>query len=160
MPPFLDAINGDIELHVFGRLSRTKSLPSFTNISVIHHPPFSSKDLVQVYSSFDILLCPSHSDNSPNVLTEAFSFGVPVVAQMGTGMDTYVNKYTGALIDFQVSSDDNINRFSSILKKIISEYDLFSNRTRSYVQDELSPLVIGSQYKNLYLKLLKLLAVE
>jgi len=160
LPPFLDAVHRDIELHVFGRLSRGKTLLNFSNISVVRHPPFSPNELIQVYNSFDVLLCPSKSDNSPNVLTEAFSFGVPVVAQSGTGMETYVNNYMGALIDFQTPSDDNIKRFSAILEKIISEYELFSNTARNFVQDKLSPHMIGSQYKNLYLNLLRLVAVD
>lgn len=61
------------------------------------------------------LICPSTYDNSPNVVTEAFSLGTPVIAQSYTGMNSYVRHgFNGFLLDFNDCSKSNVNHFNNL----------------------------------------------
>ena len=139
----------DIELHVFGRKPKN-GIPSIKGVYTKCHGVYSRDSLEHVYECFDILLCPSAQDNSPNVLTEALAHGVPVIAQIGTGMDSYIKKDTGALIDFRAVEGDVNMEFSDAVRDVVSDYVNFSAKARLYAATELCPKFIGEQYFKLY----------
>lgn len=153
LAPFLTMIayklNMDIKLHVFGRTS-DKRLAAIPSVEIFHQPPFSSVDLASVYQSFDILLCPSRLDNSPNVVSEALSYGTPVIGQTGTGMSSYIEDEFGGLVDFHNFNRSNFEKFLEITQNIIIQYRQYSSHARRFACEELSPVVIGEQYLKLY----------
>lgn len=142
-----------VQLHAFGR-THDGRLPDISKVDVVLHPAFSREDLARVYSSFDILLCPSRLDNSPNVVTEALAYGVPVIGQSGTGMESYIRPEVGGLVDFHNSGSSSVYEFQDIVQRISEHYSHFSERARRYAKEDLSPDVIGSKYLSLYEELL------
>ncbi|WP_108447781.1 glycosyltransferase [Halomonas sp. BN3-1] len=151
---YLQAQGQKVELHAFGNPSNVKAVRS-TNVYVKFHGPFSKDSLHWVFDEFDILLCPSKLDNSPNVVCESFSYGCPVIAQSGTGIDTYVNGQNGKLFDFQNASDANLERFRILSLEITECYEDYSECAFLFAKNELSPEKIGSEYMSLYRELLK-----
>lgn len=153
----LDAVarqqSRSLELHIFGRFPKDPNF-AFSELKAVFHPPFTSDILRDVYETFDILLCPSVRDNSPNVVTEAFAHGVPVIAQSGTGMDSYVQSETGALIDFHGNRKGAVSDLCTALQRVATNYQHYSSAALAYARDQLSPKVIGSQYLALYEQLL------
>lgn len=142
-----------VELHIFGRFP-ARGMAAFAAARAVHHPPFSPQEVASVYETFDILLCPSQRDNSPNVVTEALAHGVPVIAQCGTGMDSYVSEDTGGLIDFHAPHAQSLQALAAAVERIAADYRRVSGNARAYAIAELSPAVIGERYGGLYQRLL------
>ncbi|MDD7971983.1 glycosyltransferase [Roseinatronobacter alkalisoli] len=157
LPSLLNALAGRVDkrvqLHVFGR-NANGNLAQIPGVETIHHPAFSSSDLARVYTSFDILLCPSRLDNSPNVVTEALAHGTPVIGQKGTGMESYIRQDIGGLIDFHRLNGPAVEEFSGVVQAISRNYEQISMQAMRYTRDELSPPVIGKLYLDLYEELL------
>ena len=157
LPRLLSAIAAStsykVHLHIFGS-NASRSLPAIPGVETINHPSFSYSELATVYSSFDILLCPSHLDNSPNVVTEALAHGTPVIGQVGTGMDSYIFPAFGGLIDYHCSNFYAVDAFMSAVLNIVRNWSECSIRAQSFVREELSQLRIGMEYLALYKRLL------
>lgn len=143
-----------VELHIFGRLPK-RSVLNFKNFEVKTHSRFRPVDLQKVYNSFDVLLCPSRRDNSPNVVTEALAYGVPVIGQLDTGMSTYISEQTGALIDFYGAEADAACDFAEAVERFMGEFQRFSHNAIDYAKMFLAPKVIGDEYVSLYEGLLR-----
>ncbi|NKX41415.1 glycosyltransferase family 4 protein [Rhodobacteraceae bacterium R_SAG2] len=142
---------GTVQLHLFGEGSEATNL-RVPGLEVIPHPAFRRDSVADVYSSFDILLCPSRLDNSPNVVTEALAHGVPVVAQSGTGMDSYVADPFGSLVDFHGGEPSCI---ASSIQNIAENYAEASSTALKYTSESLAPIEIGRKYLALYSDLLE-----
>lgn len=153
--PFLTNlyVNPDVDIssdfYLFGGL-RGGKLPLIPNIEWIPMGKFARHQLDDVYSSFDVLLCPSILDNSPNVVTEALSYGIPVIAQSGTGMDSYVTPEVGGTLDFTNPNQKNFQKFTQYVSAIDENYSSYSMSALNFAKEDLSPRVIGLAYLNLY----------
>lgn len=156
LQPRLEALAArgvEVSLHLFGRLPTTQT-PVFSGVRVEHHGPFGRNELARVFDSFDILLCPSRLDNSPNVLCEALAHGCPVIAQRGTGMDSYLSPETGALIDFHTSDTDTLADFIHACDRIAASHGSYSSAGATHAAATLAPAIIGDAYLHLYAELL------
>lgn len=156
IPPFLEFLARSgvkVYLHLYGRVAE-KECPKIPLVRVIRHGPFTRSEHSIVYNSFDVLICPSQLDNSPNVICEAMSYGCPVIAQSGTGMDSYVSDATGLLIDFTSNSEKSLSDFLVFCKKVMCEYSDYSHAALSYTKNKLSPEAIGGAYLDLYEELM------
>lgn len=154
LAPVLDMVAatvGEIELHLFGNGS-ARGIVAGPAVTIRKHNGFQKHKIASVYEQFDILLCPSRHDNSPNVLTEALSFGLPVVAQSGTGMDSYVDEHFGALVDFHTGSPVDAALQIAVL---LGRYSEASAAALQFARMDLAPEKIGSDYLAAYKKLLQ-----
>ncbi|MEQ8293718.1 MAG: glycosyltransferase [Roseovarius sp.] len=152
VPPVLTAFAahaGPVALHLFGEGS-DQTMTSTNCIEVVAHPPFKRDALATAFTNFDILLCPSKLDNSPNVMTEALAHAVPVVAQIGSGMDSYLEATFGALIDF----DGRVEQGAAQIASLLRSYPAACKAALRFAMAELSPQKIGEEYKALYTALL------
>ncbi len=118
---------------------------------VVNKGRFDRADLARVYDEIDILICPSRRDNSPNTVTEALSFGVPVIGQIGTGMETYVSEEHGALLDFWGETIPDLKR---AIAGITTRYTAYSNAALKRARSDFAPATVGQAYKTLYEKTL------
>ncbi len=143
----LEHVKHPVTLHTFGRTA--PNLPE-TPVPVIHHGPYAPDEHRTVFDSFDVLLAPSHMDNSPNTVTEALAHGRPVVGQKGTGIDTYITSERGALIDFEDPA-----QLAPELDRITFRYDRLSAAASDYAQSNLSLRAVGQAYAALYRRLLQ-----
>lgn len=60
------------------------------------------------WGKIDLLLVPSRADNSPNVILEAQSLGIPVMASSVGGIPEMIQNDTGILFSIDFESDDEI----------------------------------------------------
>lgn len=78
--------------------------------------------MISIYSRASAFILPSYIENSPNVLAEALTFGMPCVASSTGGILSMIdNKRTGYLF-----SQGNHIELADILKKIIEDPDMAS----------------------------------
>jgi len=153
LPKFLNSLakhTGEIELHLFGH-GRFREVSFIPEVKCHFHGTFSPKDIAATYSKMDILLCPSKKDNSPNVITEALAHGVPVIAQTGTGMDSYVQYTFGALVDFQ---NGYVEHFLDEVNRLAVTYNEASSSALQYANSDLAPTKIGRAYLDIYAELI------
>lgn len=156
LPPRLEALakqGQKIVLNLFGR-GQVTGFPQVPGVTVRANGPFERSALRQVYEQFDVLLCPSVRDNSPNAVTEALAHGIPVIAQSGTGMDSYVSDETGALVSYHDDHDPALNAFVAAVERIVGRYASISAAASEYAKRFLHPRVIGQSYMELYAELI------
>lgn len=142
-----------VALHLYGGIGGGE-LPRVPEIELISHGRFERSEIAGVFDTFDVLLCPSKLDNSPNAVCEALAHGRPVIAQSGSGIASYLDESTGALIDFQSDSPHALCLFERAADHIFSNYADYSSRAAAYVARNLAPRAIGLMYRDLYSELL------
>ena len=74
------------------------------------------KEKKEIYDSCDVLLCPSHSEGMPNVILEAMSRGLAIVATNVGAIRLLVSENNGALLKECKTNliFDAINKFISM----------------------------------------------
>lgn len=156
LPPRLAALakrGQKIVLNLFGH-GQVTGFPQVPGVAVRANGPFERRSLRQIYEQFDVLLCPSVRDNSPNAVTEALAHGIPVIAQAGTGMDSYVSEQTGALINYHDDDEAALDVFVAAVERIVGRYASISAAASEYARRFLHPRVIGQSYLELYAELI------
>ena len=142
----------EIELLLFGELKEKIKVRN-KNLKISLQGSYSKNNLYGIYESFDILICPSRYDNSPNVVTEAIASGTPVIGQKNSGIDSYINLNSGRLIDFYLNNKINlIKNFEINLREIINEYNQLSKNCIKFADQELSKKIVGESYLEIYKK--------
>jgi glycosyltransferase involved in cell wall biosynthesis len=151
--PFLNNLSEKINfmLEIYGN-GEIKGIET-ARFSYRYNGPFKLGEIQNVYTNINILLYPPYLENSGNTITEALSFGVPVIAQNGTGNDTYINENVGALIDYKNFSTQECASFLKQVEKIHSCYDDFKKNCIKRVNEHYSFLSVGTKYTELYKKL-------
>ena len=146
-------LNDDIVFIIFGEYS--KNLKKYKNVINYGHIK-SNKILANIYSSSDIFLAPSLSDNLPLSIMESISCGTPVVAFNSGGIKDLIwhkkNGYLakkGSLEDFV----KGINYFKKIdLKK---KYNYLEKMKYKKFMKIYSPQVVAKKYESMYKELVK-----
>ena len=105
----------------------------------------SDKKLNKIYNNNDILLFTSRQDNLPNVVMEAMSTGLPVIAfKIGGLKDLIKNNFNGYLC-----KPFNLNQYSKRLNNLILDKkmrDKFSLNSINYSKKTFDFKNIGNQY--------------
>ncbi|MDA8689153.1 glycosyltransferase family 4 protein [Paracoccaceae bacterium] len=132
----LDQLVGEInfELHVFGG-----GKFSVDRHYIKYHGGFTSAGMDNVFQNFDVLVVPSSSDNSPNVIVEALSYGKPIIGNATTGVVEYVSDArTGKIVDF--SAVNAVSQFFSAIGEIVDKYELLSSNCLDQYHHEHHPV--------------------
>lgn len=104
--------------YVAGLQARTANTPAIS-----WRGSYSVEQTWSVLSSFDILLVPSRwYENSPSVIAEAFTVGVPVVATRLGGMKELIEHEKSGLL-FELNDADDLRRQ---LRRLLTEPDFLS----------------------------------
>jgi teichuronic acid biosynthesis glycosyltransferase TuaC len=107
---------------------------------VIHLGELRHSDVMDLMRSVDVLVLPSYMEGMPNVLVEAASIGLPIIATNVGGIPELINHDSGILIN-PGSSEELIDAIMSVrlnymeaqarstkaMNKVISEYDMLRN---------------------------------
>lgn len=146
--------NNDIQFYLVGRQEQDpvygREIKKFSNVHAFGHTNDRFK-LASYYRSGDVLLYPTVNDCSPNVVLEAMSCGMPVVASNSGGTPELLLKDDisgGILID-------EINPIYA-LKEILDHLDVFKNRCVALVKTYHTKEIMGAKYLQLFRSLLNL----
>lgn len=148
--PFLnnlsEKMNFILEIYGSGQIKGIET----AKFSYRYNGSFKLGEIKNVFTNINILLYPPYLENSGNTITEALSFGVPVIAQIGTGNDTYINKNVGALIDYKNFSMQEYDLFLKQVENIYTNYDAYQKNCITLVREQYSFLAVGTKYTELY----------
>jgi glycosyltransferase involved in cell wall biosynthesis len=116
---------------------------SIADVDVIHIVPKTSLEISNLMRSMDVLVVPSHQDNSPNVVGESLMAGTPVIGSRIGGIPEIIEKL--GLPTFEVG---NLKGIASILNGkdfTISRTDLVSKSEEIFGYS-----VVASKLKEIY----------
>ena len=144
----------DFELLLFGKISDKNFLKKVNNIGNIRYlGDISNKVFLRdIYSISNVVVIPSLMDNSPNVLFEANSCSVPVVAFNNSGIKDFIlHKKTGWLANNKSSEDLSVG-----IKWCISNKNqkFLKNNARKFCVKNYTEQVISSAYMKVYKKII------
>lgn len=126
-------LNKILKVQVEGEGDLTKSLVNYTEeagISDIINFMGNIDNISQLYASTDILVVPSlHSEDLPNVISEAMLFGIPSVASKVAGIPSQIKDGENGFL----FKPGDINKLSGIIEKILDNSALISVMTSKCV---------------------------
>lgn len=78
----VNKMRGDVELHIVGRGSLEQEVSAIADryTSVIYHGGCSEQDLIRIYRDSDVFILPSRGETFGNVIVEALSCGLYIIA--------------------------------------------------------------------------------
>jgi glycosyltransferase involved in cell wall biosynthesis len=102
------------EFHFVGSIPLKNRLKS-NNIKIIYHGSITDEELKKnIYDNCDVLLCPSHSEGMPNVILEAMSRGLAIIATDVGAVKLLVSEKNGELL-----KNCNVLLIENTLKKFL-----------------------------------------
>lgn len=139
-----------IEIILFGKNKlldvSTLAFPT-KNLSVIKN----EQDLVEIYNLADVFVLPSLEDNLPNMVMEALSCAVPVVAFNQGGVPEMLDHQQNGYVAAYKSSQDMANGIKWVLNQ---NGKTLKTNARQKVLDNYSEKVIAQKYIELYQSML------
>ncbi len=110
------------------------------------------QQLVEIYNLADVFVLPSLEDNLPNMVMEALSCAIPVVAFEQGGIPEMLNHQQNGYIAKYKSAEDLANGISWVLNQ---EGDNLKNNAREKVLNSYSEDIIAEKYLAVYKSLIK-----
>ncbi len=113
----------DFKLLIEGKGDLTEDLISYVRLNELEDVVefVNDKDISSVYMNIDVLLVPSlHSEDLPNVISEAMLFGIPSVGSDLAGIPSQIDNEANGLI-FEVG---NLKSLTSSIRKILDNKDV------------------------------------
>ena len=106
--------------------------------------PIGNEEMRKIYSESDLLLVPSLSDNSPNVIFEALMCGTPFICSNRAGLPEIANK-TGMLTF-------NYGDTTALLEAILRQKMRTNNpeNLRDFAKSLVGPKTVATQMRDLY----------
>jgi glycosyltransferase involved in cell wall biosynthesis len=117
----------------------------------LNHLTYIEDDEVKAkaYSAEDIFLCPSRSDNSPNIVSENMACGTPVIAFRASGLPELVRTGISGLL----AEPENANSFRDKIAQLLEDENLretIKYNCRKLVSKEYSVELWSRRYIDLY----------
>jgi len=118
----LQAINGtELDKLVICTVGRTLKETDIA-IPVVQFGFVSSDErMAEIYSMSNVFVLPSHAENFPNTIVEAFFCGVPVVASNVGGIPEQVNGINGLMFE-----KGNVRELSKALKEVLNNQERYN----------------------------------
>jgi glycosyltransferase involved in cell wall biosynthesis len=149
LPVFTKAINE------YSRVSSRKICVVLVGSGVIPHfeptvkiekiQPKSESEMVLLLSTIDLVIVPSNQDNSPSVIGEALSVGVPVIGSDAGGIPEVLRNFQMPI--FPVGDVKQLTELITHWKPKIDREDI-----RKKAKKEFSEEVVGQELLNIYLE--------
>ena len=113
--------NLNIEFHFIGPIPDSKKVKNLDNNVIYHGQIIEDDSIKSVIDCCDILICPSYSEGMPNVILEAMSRGLAVIATDVGANRQLVSNENGKLIKFDTGEILIESLQSSILELVSLE---------------------------------------
>ena len=138
--------NKDLEFHFLGNIPKKDQISS-KKISLVYHGVVVNSFLKQkIYDNCDVLICPSYSEGMPNVILEAMSRGLAVIASDVGAISEMVCDKNGILLN-----DNNPENISKSILKIIknkSILDKFKQNSITKVEEKFNSDIVFEKLLN------------
>ena len=139
----LDIKNNDLEFHFLGNIPKKDQISS-EKIRIIYHGVIVKSFLKKkIYDNCDILICPSYSEGMPNVILEAMSRGLAVIANDVGAISEMVCNKNGILLD-----ENRPQKISKSITKIIENKAIlnkFKHNSISKVEEKFSSEIVSEK---------------
>ncbi len=135
-------------LMIFKSLSDKLTINS-KNIFFINQLP--QQDLVTYLQQANVLVLFSTIENSPCVILEAFSCGIPVISTDVGGVSEHFPKDFGTLIP---ANDSNV-LLDELIKNYESSKTVLKEDMHTYIEQNFSKKSVAKQFTKVYLSVLK-----
>lgn len=125
----IDAVNNlirigkKLRLILIGAGSETFSDCVSENIVLL--ASMTAQQLTEYYRLADAFILPSDAENSPCVISEALSFGLPVIATDVGGISEMINAKNGLLIPRFQTQNEKENKISEAILEFLSKSQTF-----------------------------------
>lgn len=119
---------------------------NISDVSYMQYPNLNEKDLIEVYRSTDLLLVPSKTDNSPNVVFEAALCGASFLGSSRAGLPELSNLFGSRTFEY--------GNPHSLYKAIVEAKNSAPDRAtvRNIALENVEPQKIAKAVKELYNK--------
>ncbi|MAW82900.1 MAG: glycosyl transferase family 1 [Crocinitomicaceae bacterium] len=142
-----------LEFHFIGSIPKEKKISS-EKFKIIYHGLISKEETKQqLYDNCDVLLCPSYSEGMPNVILEAMSRGLAVIATDVGAVRLLVSNENGILIrncnDKLIQ--EAIIKINSMNTDLIlkMKYSSISKIKKSFLWDDVIKKMVNDIQKNI-----------
>ena len=142
-----------LEFHFIGSIPKEKKISS-EKFKIIYHGLITKEETKQqLYDNCDVLLCPSYSEGMPNVILEAMSRGLAVIATDVGAVRLLVSNENGILIrncnDKLIQ--EAIIKINSMNKDLIlkMKYSSVSKIKKSFLWDDVIKKMVNDIQKNI-----------
>lgn len=116
-------------------------------------PWINRTDLLELYKTVDVFLFPSH-EGAGMVVSEAMSFGLPVVCLDNCGPGEFIGQNAGLKVKFTTVEDTTLKLGKALTKlNNLLTYDQLSAGARNRYEKNFNWHVRGEQLKNIYANL-------
>jgi len=92
-------LSSEYQIDIYGTLSDDFTVEYFKNYNVQYKGSLPAENVIEIMSSYNVLVLPSFREGYPGVIIEAFSVGMPVIASKLPGIKEMVEQESGMLID-------------------------------------------------------------
>jgi glycosyltransferase involved in cell wall biosynthesis len=113
-------------------------------VDFVQVPLLSEKDLYEIFKTTDLLLVPSKSDNSPNIIFEAALFGTPFLGSNRTGLPELAKMFDLPTFEF----GNTVSLFEGIME--IKSQVISRQKIRNIALEHTNPKSIALKMRNLY----------
>jgi glycosyltransferase involved in cell wall biosynthesis len=118
-----------IRLLLIGAGSETFSDYASDNVVIL--TLMNAQQLTEYYKLADVFILPSDAENSPCVISEALSFGLPVIATEVGGVSEMINDKNGVLIPRFQTPNEKENKISEAILEFLSKSQIFDRNAIS-----------------------------
>jgi glycosyltransferase involved in cell wall biosynthesis len=121
--------------------------PHSANLRIIQKIVQNDEAMIEILQQLDLLIVPSHQDNSPSVIGEALSLGVPVIGSRVGGIPEILQKF-----NLSTFIDKDPVSFKASITQSMSEQDrqLIRGKARQYFGEN----HVASEYFKVYQELI------
>ena len=142
-----------LEFHFIGSIPQDKKI-SCKKFKIIYHGLITKEETKQqLYDNCDVLLCPSYSEGMPNVILEAMSRGLAVIATDVGAIRLLVSSENGILIRNCNSKliQEAIIKINSMNKDLIlkMKYSSVSKIKKSFLWDDVIKKMVNEIQKKI-----------
>ena len=138
-------LDSSYTIDIYGRIDESKySQEYFKKHKISYKGVLLSEEVLQVLSTYDVLLLPSWKEGYPGIIIESYSVGIPIIATNLVGISEITDAYkSGILVEpknikalknaIEYFNTDNYEKMSSYAKSKFTLFDV-DNQSKNFIE--------------------------